>query len=390
MNQNTMQSSEPVVANRFHLLSLLGRGGMGTVFEAYDPRLGASLAVKVLTHASPANRLSFQREFHTGASLCHPNLVKHYELFASEDRPCFTMELIRGVGFERWLGAEPRFYDARIRLGFTQLAAALRALHGAGMLHCDLKPQNVMVTNDQRLVLFDFGLASDAPDCDLVDFGCDEIFGTPAYMAPEQAAGRGVTEASDLYAFGVMLYEALTGQLPYSGDVDAVLWAKQREAPLPPSQVKRGVPRDLEALCVDLLSLDPTLRPRADEIVARLARTRDECRGELRELHPTGRSGLEEGMGPHSGDRGRRRRGAVGGGSHSRTLRSHDRPRAGSIAGDSAAASLSAASRPRARPPRGGAGRAGTADARRWRGLVSRRRGSIVHRSRSARRTSSI
>jgi serine/threonine protein kinase len=157
----------------------------------------------------------------------------------------------------------------RLRRALIQLADGVMALHDAGQLHRDLKPSNVLVTTDQRVVVLDFGVVTELA-AQRLPGGNEQVVGTPAFMAPEQASGGRVTEASDWYSFGVMLYEALTGRRPFVGSVRDVLAAKQRSDPRPPRTISQDIPEDLDQLCVYLLARDPQARPRGQEILDRL------------------------------------------------------------------------------------------------------------------------
>ncbi|WP_437970524.1 AAA family ATPase [Sorangium sp. So ce260] len=159
----------------------------------------------------------------------------------------------------------------RLRDAFSQLVEGVSALHAANILHRDLKPSNVLVTHDGRVVLLDFGIAKELkPRAHSGEAEVEELVGTPAYMPPERLASAPETAASDWYSVGVMLYEALTGELPFSGSMIDVISAKLWSTPLPPSLLVDGVPRDLDQLCADLLQRDSAARPSGAEVVQRL------------------------------------------------------------------------------------------------------------------------
>src|SRR5262245_17164924 len=175
------------------------------------------------------------------------------------------MDLVEGVDFLRWVRPGDRLDEARVRQVLPQLVAAVMALHANHIIHRDLKPSNVMVTGDGHVVVLDFGLVLELDQGHTSGTG-DRITGTPRYMAPEQAASKPVTPASDWYAVGVMLYEVLSGRPPFSGPMLRVLQDKQTLDPaLLPDDV--GMPADLTELCMSLLARDPQQRPDAFEIV---------------------------------------------------------------------------------------------------------------------------
>ncbi len=247
--------------------SLIGRGGMGTVYLARDTKLQARVALKTLDCALPSAIYKFKQEFRNLSDVLHPNLVQLYELRADGALWFFTMELIEGLDFKRHVRGKTASWGP-LRRALPQLAEGLLALHKAGKLHCDIKPSNVLVTLRGRVVLLDFGLAQELAPAQL-DLGRGGLIGTPAYMSPEQAAARPLTEASDWYSVGVVLYEALTGQKPFRGRAEEVLRDKQI-APPPPPRTLCGVPEDLEALCLELLDREPARRPGGPEILRRL------------------------------------------------------------------------------------------------------------------------
>jgi serine/threonine protein kinase len=228
-----MLTSGFVGTERFELIRRLGQGGFGIVYEAFDRRRSMLVALKLLREAEGSTLYRFKREFRALTDISHPNLVALDELLTDGTHWFFTMELVRGVRFVEYVRpggvARPdsdsstrrpcgRLDEARLRDVLPQLADALHTIHNAGIVHCDLKPSNVLVTAEGRVVVLDFGLVSErslvpASEEASVEWSGDDlvVLGTPAYMAPEQTTPQHVTAAADWYSLGVMLYEALIG-----------------------------------------------------------------------------------------------------------------------------------------------------------------------------------
>jgi hypothetical protein len=265
---------------RFELHRCLGRGGFGTVYEAFDRARGATVALKVLRRQGGQALLLFKQEFRGLAGIAHPNLVQLYELHGDQDRWFFTMELVDGrdaltaVRSSSAAAGLP-FDEARLRALCEQLVLGLFFLHEAGKLHRDVKPSNVLVDARGQVKILDFGLIVDLAGRPLA-----EVAGTPHYMAPEQAAALPIGPAADWYAVGVILYQALTGRLPIRGP----------EGVPRPSELVPGVPADLEALCQGLLAEDPAQRPTGADLRAALALR------EHRGVAPKGGAGFQAGL----------------------------------------------------------------------------------------------
>ncbi len=243
-------STPAFIANSgFQIIRRIGTGAMGVVYEALDMQRGGRVALKTLPGLDPASLLMFKQEFRSLTGFSHPNVASLYELFSAEDQWFFSMEYIAGIDFDEfhWRGSEVRPMPLQIphdaptlpinaiisstssvstsrevtcdrvalRESLRQMAAALQSIHGAGIIHKDLKPANVKVTAEGRIVILDFGLASRIARPRFESAAATlAVTGTVAYMSPEQAAGLPLTPATDWYAVGVMTYEALTGRRP--------------------------------------------------------------------------------------------------------------------------------------------------------------------------------
>ena len=318
--------------DRFQVIRRIGAGGMGVVYEALDREKNIHVALKTLKARDGESVLQLKQEFRTLQDVQHPNLVALGELIEEGGVWFFTMELLRGVSFleyvrPRWndtasvspmgdtgrmltematvsvtppqletppmrphagvsarfdavppptvqppLDAALIFDEPRLRASLAQLVHGLQALHAAGKIHRDVKPSNIMVTDDDRVVILDFGLATS------VDHGGENdsnVVGTALYMAPEQALGGRVGPEADWYSVGVVLYEALVGVPPFLGSNLQVVMDKQRVAPSAPSATWAGVPADLNDLAVELLRFDPAARPAGRAIQHRLGGSAD-------------------------------------------------------------------------------------------------------------------
>ncbi|MEO1366103.1 MAG: serine/threonine-protein kinase [Acidobacteriota bacterium] len=251
----------------------LGAGAFGVVYEAYDRREQALVALKVLRQAEADALYRFKKGFRSLADLRHPNLVSFYELMNHEGMWFFSMELIPGRELTEALelGSGPVDFE-RVRKIILQLSLGLHEVHRHGLLHRDIKPPNVLVTPDDEVKLLDFGLVAELGPRRLAS-GEAAMVGTPAYMSPEQANGDSGHPRGDWYSVGVMLYQCLAGSLPFEGSLLEVLTRKQRG--VAPGQLRGrvpDVPEDLERMCLGLLETDPEKRLTGPEVLATLER----------------------------------------------------------------------------------------------------------------------
>ncbi|MBW5426266.1 protein kinase, partial [Streptomyces sp. BG9H] len=260
-----------VVAGRYELSTLIGQGGMGQVWTAYDQRLDRRVAVKLLRPDRVAGaeaeelRRRFVRECRVTAQVDHPGLVTVHDAGSepSEDGALFlVMQYVDGADLGDHLAEhDPYPWQWAVAVA-AQLCAVLSAVHAVPIVHRDLKPRNVMVKQDGTISVLDLGIASvmDTDTTRLTHTGSP--IGSPAYMAPEQAMGGAVGPYTDLYALGVLMHELLSGDVPFSGSTAlGVLHRHLYEPPLPVRRLRPEVPEALETLVLRLLAKDPQHRP---------------------------------------------------------------------------------------------------------------------------------
>ncbi len=272
----------PPVLGKYRVLRELGRGGMGIVLMAHDEIDDRMVALKLIP-VSKVDRprlLRFMREFRAVKKLDHPNVIRVYDADFHEDRPYFTMEFVDGDDLrktvnKKWAGGGTAEFaqDLEAVLAiFRQTAAALGHIHSRGMIHRDLKPDNIMVEKSGRAKLMDFGLVKELGE-DLEQTQVGIVVGTAAYMAPEQILGlRDLDGRVDFYALGVALYEVLAGQRPYGGpSVMAVIQKHLKGEPPPLRRFAPWIEADLEKLVVDLMARERQNRPATgEEIMVRI------------------------------------------------------------------------------------------------------------------------
>lgn len=251
-----------VLAHRYELTEKLGEGAMGLVFAARDRELDEAVAVKVLhpdvAGDAPDALARFRREVKLARRVTHKNVARTFELGEDPRGRFITMELVRGETLARLLLRERKLAPARALPLLSAICEALDAAHGAGVVHCDVKPDNVIVEVGGRVVVTDFGIASVAPTAALHADESTSSGGTPAYIAPEQLGEGPITGRADLYALGVVMFEVLTGQRPWVGEtVRTVVVSRLTDAPRDPSVLEPGVDPALAQVILRCMSRAP-------------------------------------------------------------------------------------------------------------------------------------
>ena len=260
----------------YEIVSKLGAGGMGEVYLAHDPRLGRDVAVKVLPGAKehdPDRLVRFEQEARAVAALDHPNIVTVYDVGVHDGGPFIVMEYVRGETLSASLRRERPSLARGLEIG-SQIASALGAAHGRGILHRDLKPSNVMLTATGGVKVLDFGLAktfvadtaetTETPLLPAVSTIPGIAVGTPAYMSPEQLLVLPLDNRTDIFSLGVILFELVTGQRPFKGDrLNAPAHSALTAPVLSASDADPTVPADVSGLIARMLARDPDDRPRS-------------------------------------------------------------------------------------------------------------------------------
>ncbi len=263
--------TEPIIlSNRYRLEESLGSGGMSIVYRAHDLMLERTVAIKLLRKDysnNPQFRQQFRQEAKAAARLTHPNIATVHDFGLDSNQIFIIMEYVPGNDLKSLLREHGRMDVTESIDLIIQACAGIGYAHRAGLVHCDIKPQNMLVTPDGHLKVVDFGiaraLASISPD-----EKSEIVWGSPHYFSPEQAAGNAPSPASDVYSLGIVLYEMLTGQLPFNGETPEQL-ADQHRLSLPPSprKINPSIPAALEQILLKVLSKEPAARYRtADQL----------------------------------------------------------------------------------------------------------------------------
>ncbi len=259
--------------NRYQLEDQLGSGGMAVVYKARDLMLERTVAIKVLRKdfsQNPAFRERFRQEAKAAANLSHPNIVTVHDFGIDEGRIFIVMEYLPGMTLKEYIEKRGRIsMETSISL-IVQACAGVGYAHRAGLVHCDVKPQNMLVTPDRRLKVTDFGIARA-----LASIHPDErsqiVWGSPQYFSPEQASGRSPSPASDVYSLGIVLYEMLTGKLPFDAQTGAEFARMHRDAPpRPPNELRPTISENLNRIIVKVLSKEPSARYRTADQLGRV------------------------------------------------------------------------------------------------------------------------
>jgi serine/threonine-protein kinase len=266
-------SEEKLLNDRYLLKGTLGRGGMAMVYLAEDRMLEREVAVKVLKAEfarDPAFRERFRQEAKAAANLSHPNIVPVYDFGFHEKRLYIVMEYIPGRDLYTIIQEKGRLST---ELGLDLSIKACKGIgyaHRAGLVHCDVKPHNLLVTPDMQLKVTDFGIARALASIDPGE-SSKVVWGSPQYFSPEQASGEPPSPASDVYSVGVVMYQMFTGQLPFIGKTSRELARMHRMAqPIPPSELNPFLPPQLDEVILKVLDKEPSARYRTADQLGRV------------------------------------------------------------------------------------------------------------------------
>jgi serine/threonine protein kinase len=263
---STPVSTNPILSNRYQLLQTLGSGGTAVVYRARDLMLERQVAIKVLRPdfgKDDTFRERFRQEARAAANISHPNIVTVHDFGLDNDRLFIVMEYVPGTDLKTMMRQHSPFtLDEAIPL-ILQACAGLGYAHRSGIVHCDVKPHNMLVTPEGQLKVTDFGIARALAGIH-PDEKSDVVWGSPQYFSPEQASGAAPSPASDVYSLGVVLYEMLTGKLPLNADTATELARMHRdEPPVPPRKINPSLPVALERILLKVLSKEPAARYRS-------------------------------------------------------------------------------------------------------------------------------
>jgi len=259
------------LSNRYDIKSELGRGGMGVVYRAADPLLNRDVAIKLIppTLLNPDTEQRFQREAQLVAQMDHPAVVPIFDYGKHEGSLFFVMPVVEGTNL-RWFQRDGTLTLGEVIDIGVQVAEALEYSHSRNVTHRDIKPENIMVvredSNRLRVRIMDFGLARGAAESKITKTGT--IAGTLSYMSPEQVAAGGIDHRTDIYSLGTVLYECLTGEPPFSGELQSILYRIVHEIPQSPRAMGADINPDLEEVILSCIAKEPGRRPQSASEVA--------------------------------------------------------------------------------------------------------------------------
>ena len=257
-DNNTVIINNKETIGKYDVVSIIGRGGMGIVYKAYDPLLDSFVAIKMLHKTDQQIVDRFIQEGKVGRQLNHPNLASIYEILMHDNKLCLVMEYIEGKELNKLLNEQPSFTVHEAIDIIVKLLDIVDFVHKRNIIHRDLKPENIFVLKDKSIKLLDFGIAH-VHDSGMTMDGM--IMGTFAYMSPEQCQGKDLDVRSDLFSIGVILYELLTGERPFQGKrADTVVKDIINRQPIPPSALNKNIPPLLEKVISKALHKSPERR----------------------------------------------------------------------------------------------------------------------------------
>lgn len=257
-----IDADSKIVLSRYKIEKQLGQGAMGRVFFAHDEKLRRNIALKQLTPELGTNKQfvsRFMQEARALAKLSHPNIVQIYDFIEDDNVVWIAMEYVNGQELNQLLEENTELGLQEVILLAAQTCDALDHAHSHGVIHRDFKPSNVLVNNNNNIKVMDFGLAKISQSEQLTQVGT--VLGSPGYMSPEQAAGNAVDERTDIYSLGIVLYQMLSGSLPFKGDVKSVIAQHLTRIPESLTKLKPEIPRKLNKLVLQMLSKSPDDRP---------------------------------------------------------------------------------------------------------------------------------